>query len=215
MIARFLAAATAKLITAMAWVVTGVTANWQGCTPSASPRVYYANHASHGDFVLIWSVLPTFLCRRTRPVAGADYWQRDRPRRYIGSRVFNAVLIERDPARRAADPIQEMADALQAGSSLILFPEGTRNMTGQQLLPFKSGLFHLARRCPQVEFVPVWIEHLNRVLPKGEIIPVPLLCTVTFGAPIRLVQGEEKAAFLDRARDGLLALATRYPERHA
>ncbi|WP_366657730.1 lysophospholipid acyltransferase family protein [Fodinicurvata sp. EGI_FJ10296] len=214
MIARFLAAATAKLITAMAWVVTGVTANWQGCTPSASPRVYFANHGSHGDFVLIWSVLPALLRRRTRPVAGADYWQRDWVRRYIGASVFNALLIERDRTGRSTDPVQQMTDVLQAGSSLILFPEGTRNTTDERLLPFRGGLYHLARRCPEVEFVPVWIEHLNRVLPKGEVIPVPLLCTVTFGAPIRLLPGEEKSAFLDRARDGLLALGTRYSERH-
>ena len=43
--------------------------------PAASKqRVYYANHCSHGDFVLIWAALPDALRQHTRPVAGADYW---------------------------------------------------------------------------------------------------------------------------------------------
>ena len=103
-----------------------------------------------------------------------------------------------------------MAGSLDAGTSLILFPEGTRNTTDERLLPFKSGLFHLAGARPQVELVPVWIENLNRVMPKGEFVPIPLLCTVTFGAPLRLQAGEDKAAFLERARAALLAAA---PER--
>ncbi len=209
---------TAWLITAMAWIVTGVTANWKGCTPSMTARVYYANHASHGDFVLIWSVLPGSVRRRTRPVAGADYWQKAGLRRYIGTSVFNAVLIDRDPGSGPgsgrSDPIATMAEALEAGSSLILFPEGTRNLTTETLLPFKSGVFHLARRCPTIEFVPVWIEHLNRVLPKGEFVPVPLLCTVTFGAPIVLAADDDKSSFLKRTRDALLALGSRETERH-
>lgn len=193
-------------INGFARIVTGVRGNWQGCLPAPGPRVYFANHASHGDFVLIWTVLPAALRRRTRPVAGADYWEADRVRRFLGRDVFDAVLIERDAARRTRDPIADMVQAIDAGSSLILFPEGTRNLTDAPLLPFKAGLFHLATARPGVEFVPVWIENLNRVLPKGALLPVPLLCTVTFGAPLTLGDGEAKAAFLDRARAGLLAL---------
>jgi 1-acyl-sn-glycerol-3-phosphate acyltransferase len=207
MITRIAAAVTASLVTALAWAVTGVTANWQGCTPSTTPRVYFGNHVSHGDFVLIWSVLPTSVRRLTRPVAGADYWGRDAVRKFLGGTVFNAVLIDRDPAERRDDPIAVMAASLDAGSSLILFPEGTRNMTDHRLLPFKSGLFHLARSRPEIELVPVWIENLNRVLPKGALLPVPILCTVTFGTPIRLHDGEGKPAFLERASAELLALS--------
>jgi 1-acyl-sn-glycerol-3-phosphate acyltransferase len=120
------------------------------------------------------------------------------------------VLIDRNPETRQEDPIALMASALDAGSSLILFPEGTRNMSDEPLLPFKSGLYHLANARPQVELVPVWIENLNRVMPKGEFVPIPLLCTVTFGAPLSVRDGEDKDAFLGRARTALLGLA---PER--
>ena len=124
-----------------------------------------------------------------------------------GQRVFRAVLIDRDPVTRDADPIAIMAAALDEKNSLILFPEGTRNTTEEPLLPFKSGLYHLARARPDVELVPVWIDNLNRVMPKGEFVPIPLLCTVTLGAPIVLEIDEDKAAFLDRSRAALLALA--------
>ena len=55
--------------------------------------------------------------------------------------------------------------------------------------------------------VPVWIDNLTRVLPKGEFIPVPLLCTVTFGSPLRLEPGEGSMPFRERTRAALLALA--------
>ena len=56
-----------------------------------------------------------------------------------------------------------------------------------------------------MELVPAWIDNVQRVMPKGEVVPVPILCTVTFGAPIRLEAGEDKRDFLDRARDAVIA----------
>jgi 1-acyl-sn-glycerol-3-phosphate acyltransferase len=210
--AHVLEALAAAAVTGFARIVTGVRGNWRDCAPDPRPRVYFANHNSHGDFVLIWTVLPPALRRLTRPVAGADYWNVSPLRRFFGTRVFRAVLIDRNPTTREDDPIALMAASLDAGTSLILFPEGTRNTTDERLLRFKSGLFHLANARPQVELIPVWIENLNRVMPKGEFVPIPLLCTVTFGAPLRLQEGEDKAAFLERARSALLAAA---PEREA
>ena len=65
----------------------------------------------------------------TRPVAAADYWLSSKLKAFIGRSVFHAVLIERDPKTRVGNPAQQMANTLAAGDSLILFPEGTRNMT--------------------------------------------------------------------------------------
>lgn len=204
-----LATLAAQAVCGFAWALTGVRASWIGCVPEARPRVYFANHNSHGDFVLIWSVLPRVLRAATRPVAGADYWRKDAARRFLSEHVFHAVLIERDAQTRTIDPVQEMASAIDGGASLILFPEGTRNTTETRLLPFKSGLYHLASARPDIECVPVWIENLNRVLPKGELIPIPLLCTVSFGAPLMIEPDEPKDAFLHRARDAMLAIAPR------
>lgn len=175
------------------------------------PCIYFANHRSHGDFVLLWSVLPPKLRSMTRPVAGADYWRKSDLRSFIGKDVFNSLLIERDAEGRTEDPIGKMADAVAKGSSLIIFPEGTRNMGEDKLLPFKSGLFHLARtlteREVEADFVPVWIDNLNRVMPKGEFIPVPLLCKIHFGATVPL-NGDSKADYLERARESLTALSS-------
>ena len=185
---------------------TGVRALWLGSEPDARPRVYCANHRSHGDFVLIWASLPPPLRRRTRPVAGADYWLTTPLRRFLINRVFRGVCIDRRPGRNGPNPVEQMGEALSAGESLILFPEGTRNM-GDGLLPFKGGLHHLAKAHPEAELIPVWIENLGRVMPKGSLIPVPLLCTLSFGPPLAPIDGESRDAFLARARTALLDLA--------
>jgi 1-acyl-sn-glycerol-3-phosphate acyltransferase len=196
-----------RAISLFARVVTAPRAIWAGIEPVQRQRVYFGNHTSNGDFVLIWTVLPRALRDRTRPVAALDYWLTSPLRAFIGRDVFNAVLIDRRPEARSADPVAQMVQALDEGASLIIFPEGQRNSSEAVLLPFKSGLFHLASQRPEIDLVPVWISNLNRVMPKGEVIPVPLICTLSFGAPLHLTPGETKAGFLDRASAALLALS--------
>lgn len=201
------ALATGKAITLFARFVTAPRALWQGIEPTHAQRIYFANHSSNGDFVLIWTVLPAALRARTRPVAALDYWLKSPLRAFIGREVFNAVLIDRRPEARTEDPVAQMAAALDEGSSLILFPEGGRNSGETPLLPFKSGLYHLARTRPNIDMVPVWINNLNHVMPKGKVVPLPLICTLTFGAALRLDPNESKEAFLSRASASLLALS--------
>ena len=196
--------AAAALVIGFARLVTGARSFWQGCAPEPRQRIYFGNHSSHGDFVLLWAAMPPALRRRTRPVAAADYWGGSPLRRFIAERVFGALLIPRGAGGEEA--VRLMLAAIDEGCSLIIFPEGTRNMTEARLLPFRSGLYWLARAAPRVDCVPVWIANLNRVLPKGEFVPIPILCTLTFGAPVRLGADEDKDAFVGRARDALLAL---------
>jgi 1-acyl-sn-glycerol-3-phosphate acyltransferase len=203
---NFAARVTGLALSTFARFMTAPRAIWQGIEPVPHQRVYFANHSSNGDFVLLWTALPTPLRRQTRPVAALDYWLTSPLRAFIGREVFNAVLIDRRPEARTEDPVTQMVAALDNGSSLILFPEGQRNSSDAPLLPFKSGLYHLAKARPGVDLVPVWIANLNRVMPKGEVIPVPLICTLTFGAPLHLTEDDTKDAFLARATQALLAL---------
>lgn len=195
-------------IIAGARAVTGLRSLWLGTTPTPTQRIYYANHSSHGDFVLLWASLPPELRVRTRPVAGADYWGKGGLRGFIINRVFHGVLIDRQRSTEGGNPLEPVERALADGDSLILFPEGTRNLDEEvRLLPFKSGIYHLSRKHPEVELVPVWLDNLNRVMPKGRALPLPLLCTLSFGAPLAVQEGEDKEAFLERAREALLELA--------
>ena len=236
--------------------LTGSQARWYGCPPKAEQRIYFANHQSHADMVLIWAALPEELRTITRPIAAKDYWTKTPFRQWITTAVFNAVYVDRQatPARPAgataaepapdamaaamaepeqamaggpdpspetpprppspealraalpeSDPLAPLVRALASGDSIVIFPEGTRGH-GDEPQPFKSGLYKLAQMFPQVVLVPAWINNVQRVMPKGEVVPVPILCSVTFGAPIELEAGEERRPFLDRARHAVIAL---------
>ncbi len=194
-------------------VLTGAQARWHGCPPKAEQRIYFANHQSHADLVMIWAALPSELRGITRPIAAKDYWTKTPFKHWITREVFNAVYVDRerkaDESGTFGDPLAPLLEALANGDSIILFPEGTR---GFEELPqrFKSGLYNLALKFPNVVLVPAWINNIQRLLPKGEVVPVPVLCSVTFGAPIQIKQTdgqtEDHAAFAERARDAVIAL---------
>jgi 1-acyl-sn-glycerol-3-phosphate acyltransferase len=184
----------------------GATPRWVGSTPEARQRIYFANHTSHIDTVALWSALPPDLRARTHPAAAADYWGTSPLRRAIALDGLNAVLIDRKRADPEADPLRPLYETLERGDSIIIFPEGTR-MAQPLPGPFKSGLYHLAQRFPAVELIPVYLENLHRSMPKGTFFPVPLICTVRFGAPLPRFEGDDKPAFLERARNAVIGLA--------
>ncbi|MEY3294629.1 MAG: hypothetical protein RLZZ451_677 [Pseudomonadota bacterium] len=201
-----LASVTGALLAFIARLVTGAQGHWKGCPPMAEQRIYFANHQSHLDWVLIWAALPHELRASTRPIAARDYWAGSPFRRWLTTEVFHAVYVDRSrSANPEQDPLEPLVAALEQGDSLVIFPEGTRSARGEPM-PFKSGLYHLAQQFPAVRLVPAWIDNVQRVMPKGEVVPVPVLCTVTFGAPLQLAEGEDKRAFLERARDAVVAL---------
>jgi 1-acyl-sn-glycerol-3-phosphate acyltransferase len=204
MIARMLAKAMSLFLLSLVRLLTGAQARWYGCPPKAEQRIYFANHQSHADLVMIWAALPQELRAITRPIAARDYWTKSRLREWITTAVFNAIYVDR--ARTGdQDPLEPLIQALDNGDSIILFPEGTRGHA-EEPQPFKAGLYNLALRFPQVVLVPAWIDNVQRVMPKGEVVPVPILCSVTFGSPMHVQDGEERHAFLARARDAVIGL---------
>ncbi|NJM41174.1 MAG: 1-acyl-sn-glycerol-3-phosphate acyltransferase [Anaerolineae bacterium] len=198
-------------------LLTGAQARWHGCPPKAEQRIYFANHQSHADLVMIWAALPAELRGITRPIAAKDYWTKSPFKKWITTEVFNAVYVERerkaDESGAFSDPLAPLMEALANGDSIIIFPEGTR---GNEELPqrFKSGLYNLALKFPHVVLIPAWINNIQRLLPKGEVVPVPVLCSVTFGAPLHVLGSEpdatvpleDHAAFAERSRNAVIAL---------
>jgi 1-acyl-sn-glycerol-3-phosphate acyltransferase len=196
---------TGLFLAHLARLITGAQGHWKGSPPTAEQRIYFANHQSHFDWVLIWASLPRELRARTRPIAARDYWTGSKFKAWLTSAVFNAVYVSRTRATPDEDPLEPLVDALEGGDSLVIFPEGTRSNKGEPQA-FKAGLFHLAEQFPQVQLIPTWIDNVQRVMPKGEVVPVPILCTVTFGAALAPQEGEDKRAFLERARAAVMAL---------
>ena len=180
-------------------VITGARATWMAAEPSTQPTIYFANHTSNLDAAVLWASLPPTVRERTRPVAAQDYWDTNRIRRFTAVRIFNALLIERKNVTARTNPLPAIIAALDAGSSIIIFPEGGRS-AGPEPGAFKSGIYHLAKQRPNIPLTPVFLENFNRILPKGEFLPVPLLATVIVGAPIQLNADENKIDFLERAR---------------
>ncbi|MDA7879996.1 1-acyl-sn-glycerol-3-phosphate acyltransferase [Mariniblastus sp.] len=195
---------TVPVLAALAKVLSGATVRWIGCEPEACQRIYFANHTSHLDALVLWASLPKNIRNLTRPVAAVDYWQSGPVRRYMAT-VFNVLLIDRKKIKVHNSPIDMMLREIGDVNSLIVFPEGSRNLSGK-MGEFKSGLFHLAKKRPDLELMPVYIDNLNRVMPKGEFLPVPLLSCISIGAPIWLESGESKAEFLQRARKSVLKM---------
>ncbi len=258
------------LLVTVCRLLTGIRSRWHSEPEPEKTRIYYANHSSHLDGLVIWASLPPQMRTRVHPVAAADYWLGSRLRRYLALRIFGAVLVERRPAGErevkpakvhsadiapvvpdadadtgspqqangdisrmslqkghieasdtilsdqdhgansssmSKDVLLPLKQALDSQHSLILFPEGTRG-SGEQLNSFKSGLYHLSKAYPQVELVPVWLDNLNRVLPKGSRLVVPIICSATFGTPLPgVAEGEDKQAFLTRTKAALEAIA--------
>lgn len=195
---------TVPTLAFIAKALSGATVRWVNCEPDTCQRVYFANHTSHLDALVLWASLPKPIRTLTRPVAAADYWEGGAVRRYMAS-VFNALLIDRKKIKVHNSPIDMMIREIGNQYSLIVFPEGGRNLTGE-VRDFKSGLFHLAKKRPDLELMPVHIDNLNRVMPKGEFLPVPLLSCISIGAPIFLEAGENKHGFLERARAEVLKM---------
>lgn len=195
---------TELILTTAARILSGASVRWINCQPDTCQRVYFANHTSHLDMILIWSALPYNVRTLTRPVAAKDYWDRGPLRRYM-AKTFNAMLVDRKEIKVHQSPVDVMLREIGSTDSLIIFPEGGRQ-AGETVGEFKSGLYYLSKKRPDLELVPVYIDNMNRVLPRGEFLPVPLLSCITFGAPMWLEAGETKVAFLDRARKAVESL---------
>ena len=204
-ITRMESTITINILALIARVLSGASVRWIDCQPDTCQRVYFANHTSHLDAIVLWSALPQVVRDLTRPVGAKDYWTATRFRQYMALKVFNALLIDRKEIKVHQSPVDLMIREVGHTHSLIVFPEGGRSANGG-VGEFKSGLYYLCKKRPDLELIPVYLDNMNRILPRGQFLPVPLLSCITFGAPIWLEAGEKKVDFLQRARQAVMQL---------
>ncbi len=163
----------------------GLRVRGRGHLPKSGPFILIANHSSHLDTVSLLSLFPLNRLRRIRPVAAADYFDRNRIISVLTKTLFNILPIARKHITAENNPIRQMREALEAGDSLIIFPEGTRG-SGEELGEFRSGVAHLLEKMPEVCVVPAYLINMGRSLPKGEFIPVPFFCEIRLGMPLKI-----------------------------
>lgn len=151
--------------------------------PDRDPFILAANHASHLDTALLLALVPLRRLHKLRPVAAAEYFGRNRLVSCLSQVLFNILPIPRERITPNTNPLPRMAEALERGESLIVFPEGTRG-AGEEPGPFRPGIAHLVERVPGVPVIPVFLKNTGRALPKGEWVPVPFFCEVHIGPPL-------------------------------
>jgi len=172
--------------------------------PAAGPAIVVANHNSHLDTLVLMTLFPQRLLRRLRPVAATDYFLRRRDLAWFALNIIGIIPLVRDVRPGHGDPLAECAAALGDDAILILFPEGSRGEP-EKLGAFKTGIAHLARRHPTVSVVPVFLHGLGKVLPRGEILPVPFFVDVFIGEAMGWTG--DKASFMADLDHRIHALA--------
>ncbi len=151
------------------------------------PTIFVANHNSHLDAAVLMDLMRIRDLHKVRAVAAADYFQQGPIRNFLWTRCMNVLPIRRDKVTRSSNPLSAMLEALDAGSSLILFPEGTRG-DPEKLGEFRTGIAHVLAKRPNTPVVPVYMRNLGFAMPRGDLIIVPMFCDVFVGEP-RVIEG--------------------------
>lgn len=192
----------ALVVRPITWIILGMNVRHRERMPGDGPAILVANHNSHLDTMVLISLFPLRLLPKLRPVAAADYFLKNRLMAWFSLKVIGIIPVARGGA--PGDPLEGASEALGKGSILILFPEGSRGEP-EHLAEFKKGVWHLAKRHPDVPIVPVFLHGLGKALPRGESLLVPFFCDVFVGESMAWL--EDRDAFMAGLRDRMAALA--------
>ncbi len=193
------------IIRPLVLLIVGVNIRHREKLVSSQPAIIVANHNSHLDTMVLMSLFPLKLLKKTRPVAAVDYFLRSRLLSWFALKIIGVVPINRDTRKSKEDPLAGCSQALEQGEVLIFFPEGTRGEP-EEIKSFKRGIAHLSRRCPKVPVIPVFLYGLGKVLPRGEGILVPFFCDVVVGDPLFWTGSQDE--FMDKLENTMKTLAS-------
>ena len=179
---------------------TAVVASGLEHIPRDQPVMYASNHSSMFDVWALFATLPgsvRFVAKRELfriPILG-------RAMLAVGH-----VPIDRAARKSAFEAYDEAARMIRGGTSVLVFPEGTRSPTGE-LLPFKNAPFGLAIAA-QVPIVPVYVHHTFEILPKGawRLRPQPIRLVVGPPIPTAGLRPENRERLREEVRAAMVAL---------
>lgn len=164
-------------------VMLGINVRGKEHLPLSGPAILVANHNSHLDTVALMSLFPLSIINKVRPVAAADYFLCNRLIKWFALNIAGIVPIERRTREAGLHIFTPAIEALDQGSILIIFPEGTRGEP-EMMGKMKNGIGHLLSQRPDIPVIPVFFYGLGKCLPKGEMVLVPFFVDAFIGDPL-------------------------------
>jgi len=166
--------------------------------PRDRPVVFMANHQSNCDPPALLAILPPVLVMVKKeffrvPIIG----------RGMVARGF--IPVDRRNREQALEAVEKGVQALKAGKSFLVYPEGTRSPDGR-LQSFKKGVFVMALKAG-VPIVPISVSGSNKIMPKGKFVMRPGGVRITFHETVA-TEGfaiEDRQVIIDRVRQAILA----------
>jgi len=189
----------ALIVRPMVLLIFGVHVRGRENLSHDKPSIIVANHNSHLDTLVLMSLFPLHKIHRIRPVAAADYFMKNRLIAWFSTQFIGIIPLSRKVERSHSHPLEPLRQALEAGDSIILFPEGSRG-EAEQMSKFKSGVAHLAKMTPTVPVIPIYLGGAGKVLPKGEALLVPFIIDVHILEPM-MIADEDTQIFTQRLEE--------------
>lgn len=185
-------------------IVLGLNVRHRERLPTKGPAVLVANHNSHLDTMVLMTLIPGRLLKKTKPVAAMDYFMRNPLLAWFALKIVGIIPIQRKRSDSSEHPLQVCYDALEQDQVLIFFPEGSRGQP-EELAEFKGGISLISEKFPQLPIIPILLHGLGKSLPKGEALLVPFFCDVFIGEPLNWA-GDRKT-FMAKLDLGMQQLA--------